>query len=149
MNVSEIILVSACLAGLRTRFDATATPHERVIELLRKGMAVPLCPEQLGGLPTPRQKAEIVSGSGEGVLSGRCRVITVEGEDVTDSFLRGAEEVLRIVEVMGIRRAIMKERSPSCGVNILKRDGRDVPGMGVTSALLKSRGIEVISSDTL
>ncbi len=147
--MNEIVLVSACLAGLKTRYDAQASPHERVIELLREGKALPVCPEQLGGLPTPRDKAEIESGSGEEVLNGLSRVLNDKGEDITDKFVRGATETLKLVEMMGIKKAIMKERSPSCGVNSIIRGGREVQGRGVTTALLQDRGIEVISSDTL
>lgn len=143
------MLVSACLAGLRTRYDGEASPHERVVELLKDGKALPVCPEQLGGLPTPRYKAEIDSGSGEDVLNGLSRVLNEKGEDVTEKFIRGATETLKLAEAMGIKKAIMKERSPSCGVNSIIRGGNEVRGRGVTTAFLQSKGIEVISSDSL
>jgi len=94
-------IVSACLAGVRCRYDGEDREDPKVLELLAGGEAVPVCPEQLGGLPTPRSRAEFVGGDGEDVLDGRARVVSEEGVDVTDFFLRGAEEVLRIAVCSG------------------------------------------------
>ena len=80
-----MILVSACLVGCRCRYDQGAKPHDPVIALIREGKAVPVCPEQMGGLPTPRLPAEIIGGDGDDVLDGRARVVNVAGEDVTDA----------------------------------------------------------------
>lgn len=108
---------------------------------------IPICPEQLGGLTTPRLPAEIKDGNGEKVLDGLARVINKEGLDVTDNFLKGAYESLKIAEVLGAKKAILKERSPSCGVKQIydgNFKGNLIKASGITAALLKSRGIEVI-----
>ncbi len=108
-----VVLVSACLAGVRCRYDGGACPDPAVVDLVRRGRALPVCPEQLGGLPTPRRPAEIRGGAGADVLEGRARVVTASGADVTDAFLRGAEETLRLARLSGAEGAILKARSPS------------------------------------
>lgn len=127
------VLVSACLAGVRCRYDGSSSPVEEVELLVERGRAVPVCPEQLGGLPTPREPAEIEGGDGFAVLEGRALVRNRQGEDVTGTFLRGAEESLRLARLARCTRAVMREGSPSCGV---------FPA-GVTSALLLREGIKV------
>ncbi len=138
----RVCIISACLVGLETRYDGTDELRE---ELLRDGATIyiPICPEQLGGLPTPRPGAEIERGDGRDVLEGDARVLAEDGSDVTASFLRGAKEVLRVVRLTGAGKALLKEGSPSCGLNRIKRAGMDVSGMGVTAALLASSGIEL------
>ncbi len=138
-----MIIVSSCLAGLNSRYDGGNLSEESIITLVREGKAIPVCPEQLGGLPTPRSMAEIVGGDGKDVLEGKDRVLTEEGEDVTDFFIRGAYEVLKLIEVIYIDSAILKDGSPSCGVYNIRRKGKKVKGIGVTAALLKTRGINI------
>ena len=137
------VLVSACLLGLPTRYDAAHSRREGVVRMLRGCPLIPVCPEQLGGMPTPRHPAEITAGSGRDVLEGRARLVDDQGTDVTEQCLRGARTVARIADLFGVRRAVLKEGSPSCGVRRVKRRGRDVEGSGVTAALLRQRGIEV------
>ena len=120
-------LVSACLLGMNTRFDGSNNKNEKVLELAKKEVLIPVCPEQLGGLPTPREFAEKVGD----------RVITESGKDVTKEFERGAQEVLKIAKMLGIKEAILKARSPSCGSD------------GVLASLLKRNGIKVISEEEL
>jgi len=141
-----IVLLSSCLAGLRTRYDGN---HKQKRELLRrlKGSAIlPVCPEQLGGLPTPRSRAQIVGGDGTDVLRGKARVINEQAQDVTAQFIKGAKETLKIIRLNGAKRAFLKEGSPSCGTLRSVRGKRD-SGPGVTTALLLKEGIEVISVD--
>jgi len=136
--------VSACLVGMPCRFDGG---HRRAAALLAEieGKKIVFeCPEQLGGLPTPRCPAEIVGGTGEDVLRGKARVVNERGEDVTACFLRGAEAAAALAERWGLRRAFLKARSPSCGVTAVKRKGNLVPGRGVTAALLARRGIDLV-----
>jgi len=115
--------------------------------LMAEGKAIPLCPEQLGGLPTPRPPAQIVGGDGCDVLAGRAWVRTGDGQDVTNAFIKGAREVLKVALLVRAERAILKDKSPSCGPErIYQRDGL-VPGMGVTAALLAQNGIPVESED--
>lgn len=146
-----MILVSACLVGCRCRYDQGAKPYDPVIALVREGKALPVCPEQMGGLPTPRLPAEIVGGDGDDVLDGRARVVNAAGEDVTDQFLAGAREALRMAEAAGAKAAVLKERSPSCGSAAIYDgtfQGAVRPGQGVTAALLRRHGIAVFSEET-
>jgi len=143
------ILVSRCLLGHRVRYDGGASgPFDQLEQWIIEGRVVALCPEVAGGLPTPRAAAEIPSGQGAAVLDGSERVLTREGEDVSAEFLSGARQALALVEQHGIRIAVLKANSPSCG-NLLTYDGSfngvKVSGEGVTAALLKRNGIQVFS----
>jgi uncharacterized protein YbbK (DUF523 family) len=135
-------LCSACLLGVKCRFDGQAATDEKVLALGRKEVLVPVCPEQLGGLPTPRRPQEI---------RGK-KVITDLEDDVTNQFNKGAEEVLHIAQLYGITEAVFKQRSPSCGCGKIY-DGtfsdRVIKGDGVTTALLKKNGINVITEEDL
>ena len=144
-----MIIVSACLLGFNCRYDGESRPDEDLLSSALKELFVPVCPEQLGGLPTPRAPSEIIGGDGLDVLEGKSRIIDASGRDVTDCFLRGATEVMRLLELLKISTAIMKEKSPSCGVCHIRRNGSIVRGTGVTSSLLTKSGIRVISSDRI
>ncbi len=148
-QLREVVLVSACLAGINTRYDGGSKAHPEVIKLLKQGRAIPVCPEQLGGLPTPRPKAEITVGDGGDVFQGRARVVTEHGQDVTEAFIKGAKECLKLVRMASIKTAILKERSPSCGINWIVRAGAHEQGTGVMATLLKKEGVRLISSDSL
>ncbi|WP_085716320.1 DUF523 domain-containing protein [Pseudomonas sp. B28(2017)] len=143
------ILVSRCLLGHRVRYDGGASgPFDQLQQWLDDGRVVPLCPEVAGGLPTPRPAAEIPGGQGAQVLDGQALVITTEGEDVSAAFLSGAHQALELVQKHGIRIAVLKANSPSCG-NLLTYDGTfsgvKVRGEGVAAALLKRHGVQVFS----
>ena len=145
----EKILVSRCLLGHRVRYDGGASgPFDQLQQWLDEGRVVPLCPEVAGGLPTPRAAAEIPGGQGAQVLDGQAGVFTGEGEDVSAQFLSGAHQALDLVREHGIRLAVLKANSPSCG-NVLTYDGTfsgvKVSGEGVTAALLKRHGVRVFS----
>jgi len=142
-----MILVSACLVGLRTRYDGEAKLVESLRDLVARGEAIPVCPEQLGGLPTPRPPADLRDGGGEAVLEGSARLVSETGVDVTAQFMRGAEETLALARAAGVTRAILKERSPSCGRLRVTIDGALCPGMGVTAALLARNGITIESEE--
>lgn len=122
-----VILVSACLVGVRCRYDGTKREIPAKIGKLRdRGKClIPLCPEQLGGLPTPRPK-NYITWKGDNPC-----VVNEEGREVTIQFLKGAEETLRIARLLGVKRAIFKSRSPSCGED------------GITTRFLRKEGIEV------
>lgn len=143
------IVVSACLTGVCCRYDGGHRLDDKVLTVSRKEKLVPICPEQLGGLPIPRPPAEIIGGSGEDVLDGRAKIVDAEGRDVTGQFLKGANEFLSIAKLGKIKKAIMKEKSPSCGVHRIYRSGMLVSGKGVLTALLMRAGIEVISNEEL
>ncbi len=143
-------LVSACLLGICTRYDGGCCPVPRLIRLAAQGLAVPVCPEVAGGLPIPRPPAEIVGGDGQAVLDRQARVLTIEGEDVTGAFLAGARQALETAQRLGIRQAVLKDDSPSCGCHRIydgSFSGRLVSGRGVTAALLQCNGITVLSEE--
>lgn len=130
------ILVSACLLGACCRYDGAARPQRDVQALARRHQLVPVCPEQLGGLATPRPPAERRGGA----------VMTKSGADVTEQYRRGAEEAWKLCCLLGCEAAILKERSPSCGYGRIYDGsfaGRLVPGNGVTAELLCAHGIPV------
>nr|WP_325298963.1 DUF523 domain-containing protein [uncultured Dysosmobacter sp.] len=129
------ILISACLLGVRCRYDGASKAHPAAGELARRHELVPVCPEQLGGLPTPRPPAE---RRGD-------RVVTREG-DVTAQYRRGAEEALGLCRLLGCEAAVLKERSPSCGRGRIYDGtftGTLAAGDGVTAELLAAHGIPV------
>lgn len=131
------ILVSACLLGCPCRYDGKSKPHESILALLKEHTLIPVCPEQMGGLATPRPPAERKDGG----------VFTENGGDVTEQYRRGAEEALHLAKLYGCTCAVLKERSPSCGSGQVY-DGSFsrtlVAGDGVTAALLKANGITVL-----
>ena len=132
----RLIIVSACLAGINCNYRGGSSENAEVAELVKKGRAIPVCPEQLGGLTTPRPPAEIKNGN----------VITNEGVDVTEAFRRGAAEVLMVCKKYNCKKAILKSGSPSCGCGKIRNgdfDGTLIDGDGITAALLKEHGIEV------
>lgn len=150
MDLAEVLLtmmlVSACLAGVDCRYDGENALSREVESLVRKKSAIPVCPEQLGEISTPREPAEIVGGDGRDVLEGRARVQTRGGEDVTQQYIRGAEKVLKIAKMVGVKKVILKRNSPACGFGEIYHNGRLVKGNGVCAALLIKHGIEVEAS---
>lgn len=149
----EKILVSRCLLGHRVRYDGGAHgPFDLLGRWQAEGRIVPLCPEVAGGLPTPRPPAEIPGGQGGAVLDGQRPVMTDGGADVTAAFVAGAAAALELVARHGIRLAVLKARSPSCG-NLENYDGSfsgtRVAGEGVTAAALKRAGVAVFNETEL
>jgi uncharacterized protein YbbK (DUF523 family) len=145
------ILVSACLLGLAPRYDPTSKRNPAVLAWLEQEqlLPIPVCPEQLAGLPTPRARTRFTLGDGAAVLAGSGSVASFAGQPMNDPFLRGAQATLHIAQLTGCRRALLKERSPSCGVHQIHCGEQMVPGMGVTAALLVSAGIAVQSEADL
>lgn len=138
----EKILISACLIGDKTKYDGKSNYHPLVKELLEKYELVPFCPEVEGGLPTPRQPSEIVKD----------KVMSAQGKDVTNNFKSGASKALMICQYLGIKTAILKEGSPSCGLNQIYDGtftGRKIKGSGITAQLLIKNGIKVISENDI
>lgn len=136
--------------GVPCRYDGRHCRTQEVQQLVADGKAVPVCPEQIGGLSTPRLPAEIVGGDGDDVLDGKAKVIDKEGQDVTEAFIRGAEATLRVAQTIGAKEAVLKERSPSCGSCVIYDgtfQGVKQAGQGVTAALLRRNGIKVVSED--
>lgn len=134
------MIVSACLLGRACRYDGRARPAPGVLAALEGQELVPVCPEELGGLGTPRPGAELRGGDGAAVLAGRAGVFTeAEGHEVTAAFVRGALQAAALGE--GATAAVLKARSPSCGVGQTHIDGAVRAGDGVFAALLRARGL--------
>ena len=148
-----MVLVSACLLGINCKYNGSNSLSRDVLELLRNiGSFAACCPELLGGLAIPRGPYEITGGTGKEVVEGEARVKSNRGEDVTEEFLRGARKTLKIVQQNSVRTAILKARSPSCGVNRVYDgtfSGTLIRGDGVAAALLRKEGIELISDENL
>ncbi len=144
MRTKARYLVSACLCGIPCRYNGKSSADKAAQELLRMGKAIPVCPEVLSGLPIPRSGVNIIGGEGKDVLSGSARVISTKGDDMTPFLVQGASASLRIAKKFHVKKALMKQRSPSCGCGWTKSMGKSKKGYGVTSALFKEEGIEVV-----
>ncbi|MGB9867727.1 MAG: DUF523 domain-containing protein [Bacillota bacterium] len=145
-----MLLASACLLGLGCRYDGRSKPLPQLVELLKLGQVMPVCPEQLGGLSTPRARSEIVGGTGEDVLEGKARVLTETGTDVTCQFIRGAMECLYLARQVNPELIVLCDGSPSCGSTRIADgtfSGRKVAGKGVCAALLCKHGFQVCPSE--
>ncbi|MEM3673485.1 MAG: DUF523 domain-containing protein [Candidatus Bathyarchaeia archaeon] len=135
-------LCSACLLGIKCRYNGKSALNKKVVELLKTEILIPVCPEQLGGLPTPREPVEKRGN----------RIFTRSGKDVTKEFEKGARQVLKIAKLLGVKEAIMKQGSPSCGcgkIHYGNLSKKVVAGDGVTTALLKKNGIKVMSEEEI
>lgn len=131
----SIYLVSACLLGLCTRYDAKTKKNDSCLQRLTGAIWIPICPEQLGGLPTPREPADLIGGDGHDVLAGKAKVLTKTGKDVTPQFVAGAKQVLAIAKSQRIKAVLLKAGSPSCGV---------LSPCGVTAAILTKNGFTLV-----
>lgn len=139
-----MILVSACLAGIDCAWAGKDRLDPEVKQLADKSLAIPICPEVLGGRTIPRTKTEIKGGTGADVLDNKAKVLDENGKDATIEFLKGAYATLDIVKNHSIKKAILKSKSPSCGVGEIydgSFTGKLINGDGVTTALLKREGI--------
>ena len=124
--------------GLKTRYDGRIIANDACVMVESDTVCVPVCPEQLGGLSTPRVAADLVGGDGHDVLAGKARVISREGLDVTGNFILGARQVLEIARQQKITKVFLKARSPSCGLT---------PQVGVTAALLQAEGYLIVEME--
>ena len=144
-------LISACLCGVNCKYNGANNYNEKCNELFISGKAVLICPEQLGGLTTPRVPSELQANAKD-VMEGNGKVITKEGLDVTKEFIKGAKEVVKIAKKIPVSAAILKEGSPSCGVNFVY-DGsfneKKVKGRGITTEMLNEIGIKTLSEKDL
>jgi uncharacterized protein YbbK (DUF523 family) len=131
-----MIAISACLLGYKCRYDGKSKKNSALIKLLESEKIFPICPEQLGGLPTPRVPSNLVEGDGFDVLDGNAKVINTYGDDNTEAFIKGAYAALDMIREQKIKRCFLKDKSPSCGV------GKKYL-TGVTAALLIRKGIIV------
>lgn len=135
-----MILISACLCGVNCKYNGKNNLNAECLELLKQGKAILVCPEQLGGLETPRNPSEIK------IENGNIKVYMNDGRDVTENYLKGAQEVLRIAKELNVSKAILKSKSPSCGCGEIY-DGTFtntlIQGNGITASLLLENGVEV------
>ena len=137
-------MISGCLLGIRCRYDGGECGSSNIIHFASSANVIPFCPEQLGGLSTPRPPVSIRGGDGRDVLSGKATVINALGEDVTDAFKKGAEESRRLARLAGAKIAILKYKSPSCGIRTPYCEKSTDLGIGVTAALFDLSGIKLI-----
>ena len=138
----ERLLISACLLGVSCRYDGKSKPVTEAAKLMNKYELIPVCAEIFGGLTTPRIPAEVCGD----------KVITKDGRDVTEEYLRGANEVLRLAKLFGCKKALLKEKSPSCGSGTIYSgnfDGSLISGFGKTAALLIENKIEVFGESEI
>lgn len=140
-----LYIVSACLAGIKCRYDGKDNGDEKIIQLVKEGKAIPVCPEVFGGLSIPRVPCEIVLDD-----KGNIKVINKEGVDCTENFKEGAKKSLAIAEILGADTAILKSKSPSCGCGKIYDgtfSGKLVEGDGVAAKFLTENGIKVYNED--
>jgi uncharacterized protein YbbK (DUF523 family) len=144
-------LISACLLGLKCPWSGDDRyRNNRAVELAKFETLIPVCPEQMGGLPTPRLLQETRGSTGDDVLNNKCRVINKNGQDVTEEFIKGAEETLKIARQFNIKEFIAKSRSPSCGCGQIYDgtfSGKLIDGDGVTTVLLRRNGLIIIPEE--
>jgi uncharacterized protein YbbK (DUF523 family) len=136
------VLVSACLCGLPCRYDGSLTPLPAVLDLVRQGRAIPVCPEQLGGLPTPRLAIELRNG----------RAFAKDGRDLTEEVARGSQASADLARLAGCRAALLKARSPTCGSGRIYDgtfSGKLIPGDGMLAGLLRAQGLAILSEEDL
>lgn len=140
------VLISACLLGVNTKYNGGNNKVEKLTELVKDVTFIPVCPEQLGGLTTPRPPAEIIQGI------EKLSIVNNQGENVTTQFFKGAEETLKIAQLYDCKYAILKERSPSCGSSKVydgSFQGKVRDGKGVAATLLQDNGIKVFSEENI
>ena len=141
-----MILISACLVGMNCKYNGGNNFNEKALELVKSGKAIPICPEQLGGLTTPRDPSEIK------IIDNKRHVINNKNKDVTDEFERGAKEVLRLAKELNIEKVILQSRSPSCGVGKIYSgnfDGKLIDGNGILAQMLIDNNIEVVDIENI
>lgn len=150
--MKRTILISACLLGLNVKYTGDNNLSQEILSLINNNKNIhfiPVCPEILGGLPTPREAAGLTD-NGDKVIRGAAKVLTQTNKDITEKFIRGAYETLKIAKLFNADAAILKEGSPSCGSNITYNvSGKFMKGMGVTAVLLKMNKVEVYSEENI
>lgn len=140
-------LVSACLAGVNCRYNGKSSEDKKICELVKRGEAISICPEILSGLPTPRACCELIVDD-----KGEEKIVTEDGRDFTEKFKEAAEKTLEIARIIGIEKAILQSRSPSCGYGLIydgEFSGKLKKGNGLTAKLLAKSGIEIYTEKDL
>jgi uncharacterized protein YbbK (DUF523 family) len=142
-------IISACLAGINCTYEGKNNSNDFIRKLIKQGEGIAVCPEQLGGLPTPRAICQLIGGDGADALDGHAKIISEDGRDLTENFVRGAEEALNFAKLCGASTAILKSMSPSCGSGKTASKSGLIDGDGVTTALFKRHGIKVLSEEEI
>ena len=146
-----MIIVSACLCGENCKYNGRNNRNDKVLDFIRDKETYFICPEELGGLSTPREASEM-QGDAKEVLYGNGRIISISGKDVTKEFVDGAYKSLELAKKVGAKKAILKAKSPSCGKGNVydgSFSGKLVSGNGITAQLFEDNGIMVISEENL
>lgn len=146
------VLISACLLGINCRYDGKSNKVSLLSSLMDKFTLIPVCPEQLGGMTTPRLPSEIIGGKASNVFEGKAKVVNSEYQDVTYNFVKGAREALYIAKVYKCKTAILKSNSPSCGYGAVYDgtfNGKLINGNGICVEMLINDGIEIFSEKDL
>ncbi|MCK8825133.1 DUF523 domain-containing protein [Fuchsiella alkaliacetigena] len=147
-----MIMVSSCLLGFDCKYNGENNENEQVLQLFERMQLIPVCPESLAELPTPRPPAEIQGGDGSDVLAGEAKVVDKQNRDLTSEFIEGAYQALQQARANGANLAILKARSPSCANKQIyagKFNGELKEGLGVTAALFEKNGIQVYSEEEI
>ncbi|MPQ44936.1 DUF523 domain-containing protein [Clostridium tarantellae] len=147
-----MILISACLCGVNCKYEGGNNLNNKALNLLKEGKAIVVCPEQLGGLSTPRIPSEIVGGNAKDVLNRKAKVLSKAREDVSENFIKGAEETLKLAKEIKAEYVILKAKSPSCGKGIVyagKFNRETKEGNGITCELLIQNGFKVLTEKEL
>ncbi|WP_368251312.1 DUF523 domain-containing protein [Enterococcus sp. 2201sp1_2201st1_B8_2201SCRN_220225] len=142
--------ISACLGGIFCRYDGGTQTVNQFLTWVNEGKALLICPEVLGGLPTPRTPAEIQNGDGFDVWQNTATVLTQDGVDVTENYKQGAMKAYEAMKELGITSVILKERSPSCGSQMIydgSFSGIKQAGVGVATAYFIQQGLKVYSEE--
>ncbi|MCW2255179.1 uncharacterized protein YbbK (DUF523 family) [Providencia alcalifaciens] len=145
-----MIAVSSCLLGYSVRYDGKHQLYSPLKQLHDKGLVIGICPEILGGLPTPRTSAEIIGGNGDDVLQGTAKVIEISGQDVTEQYIAGAMIALEQLKQRNISLVVLKANSPSCGSKQIYSgsfDGTVKEGFGVCTAIFRQHNIKVLDEN--
>lgn len=145
-----MIIISACLCGVNCKYNGKNNLKKGVEKLLKKGILIPVCPEQLGGMKTPRDPHEIVNCTALEILQGQGKILSIKGKDSTDKFVKGAYETLKIAKDLGATEAILKSNSPSCGFGTIydgSFSGKKIKGNGITAELLKRENIKIYNEE--
>lgn len=142
-NIISPVLVSACLLGINCRYDGGNSLDEELVADACTNKYIPMCPESIGGMSTPRTPCQITNGDGFIVLEGKARVIGENKVDYTSQFIKGAREVAYICNLLEIKMAVLKDKSPSCGSQYIYKNNVLCKGVGITAACLYRLGIEI------
>ncbi|HEY9162715.1 MAG TPA: DUF523 domain-containing protein [Desulfomonilia bacterium] len=144
VSLKSPIIVSACLLGFECRYDLKKSSGIK-FRIPEGALLIPVCPEQLGGLSTPRPKSMFEDGDAESVIRGIARIVTEDGNDVTGNFIKGAVAAKRITCITRARSAILKDKSPSCGTHFVMISGEFRKGLGVTAQILNGMGLCIVN----